>query len=252
MRFFSFTFILYFFQLQTAKLNSTSVDISRTNLQLFQCTATALHFGLTTFIRQKCLSVTEELASIALTLPLCSLHPQLSPCCSPTADWWDSFRCSSPPPPLNLWPHPSVLPRPWRAAIYSCPRSLLCSAFTPLRCSPSSEFRPFFPSHPELRDMSLPPGRDREGFEVHCARPEFQMTVTVNSKHDSWAKTMHRLKWSYLPLNALSGYCSMIILPPLFFSKVPQSVSWNLETAVQQLLLQKRSTDDLLLGNELL
>lgn len=32
-------------------------------------------------------------------------------------------------------------------------------------------------------------------------------------------------------------------------SKVPQSVSWSLEAAVQQLLFQKRNTDDLLLGN---
>ncbi|XP_075879735.1 meiosis inhibitor protein 1 isoform X2 [Nelusetta ayraudi] len=44
---------------------------------------------------------------------------------------------------------------------------------------------------------------------------------------------------------------SLITLQRLHPAQVPQSVSWNLEAAVQQLLLQKRNTDDLLLASRL-
>lgn len=55
--------------------------------------------------------------------------PQLSPCCSPTMDWWTSSRPSSPPPPPLL--HQSVLLLPCSAiAIYSCPPLSPCNTFT--------------------------------------------------------------------------------------------------------------------------
>lgn len=57
--------------------------------------------------------------------------PQLSPCCSPTMDWWTRSRPSSPPPPLL---HQPVLLLPCSAiAIYSCPPLSTCNTFTPHR-----------------------------------------------------------------------------------------------------------------------
>ncbi len=60
--------------------------------------------------------------------------PQLSPCCSPTVDWWTCCRQFSPPPLLHPFLHQPVLLQPCcAAAIFSCPPSLPCNVFTLLR-----------------------------------------------------------------------------------------------------------------------
>lgn len=66
---------------------------------------------------------------------------QLSPCCSPALGWWPSCRQSSPPAQLHHPLHLSVLLQLcWVAATYSCPPSLPCSVFTPLRYTAQLRF----------------------------------------------------------------------------------------------------------------
>lgn len=65
--------------------------------------------------------------------PIMPSLPQLSPCCSPTMDWWTSSRPTSPPPPPPLL-HQLVLLLPCSAiAIYSCLPLSPCNTFTPHR-----------------------------------------------------------------------------------------------------------------------
>lgn len=182
-------------------------------------------------------------------MPSCLPPPQLSPCSSPTMDWWTSSRPSSPPPP-PLPRQPVLLPCS-AIAIYSCPPLSPRNTFTPHRYPLTLSFAFITKTK---QQMSW-----RAGIHVFCllvSEIVLQKLFTLDYTFPTRFCGASTVNNSYLQCDVWSQSCfsfgSLLVLTPthsLLF-KVQKRISWNLEAALQRLLVQKRNTDNILLGNK--
>lgn len=175
-----------------------------------------------------------------------SSPPQLSPCCSATMDWWTSSRPSSPPPPPPLLHQAVLLLRCSAIAIYSCPPFSPCNTFTPQRYPLTLSCALFTLNKDKNKkyiDLKIGLVLDLSGSDVVIQKRPHTPLGQVSTEYFLLAI------WC-LVLILFFFHCLLVLIPVFFLPfKVQKCINWNLETALQRLLVHKRNTDNVLLGN---
>lgn len=139
-------------------------------------------------------------------MPSCLPPPQLSPCSSPTMDWWTSSRPSSPPPP-PLPRQPVLLPCS-AIAIYSCPPLSPRNTFTPHRYPLTLSFAFITKTK---QQMSW-----RAGIHVFCLLVS-EIVLQNYTTHSPHVSVEHRL-WIILTCNVMFGPNLAFLLALYLFS----------------------------------